>query len=575
VPTRRRSAWRRQLRNSRKMQAVVTVSVSAVAVAAALVGITIADQHNQSVNQAAFGSCLRAGTPQPSGAPDVSASDGASAGPCPQQYGGGNSGHSGYGSGSSRTTTTSQSSGRRVPVSPGSFATGPIAQRQLGDVARWPVDGQGKPISLNQSPQQAVNSGNCTLVIPANPLTAKGLATPYQLADGCTEANPNEQAFVEATILAPNGQVQVYNPLVITQGSTPAAAPATPAIQPGSQVILDFGFNGTNLALTGPGAFERSSGCVDAYGQSVIGQVSACNAVNFYKMANAEIAKGTLRIPANGTATDGQPCQTTRDFALIDQDQSDNVVTEYLLMANGQTAQASAANQAALGGATPITNGSDDGLLSDFVLPANGCTGFTASDPTSPKGTTGAQALNELSARVNQKGTIAVIPTNDEMVLVGGSYNVAKDNVYRSIVDQPLLASNVNPVQVAAAYCMNMVNIAPARDQADMAADAKFASPVPTVGDNLATFMGNRLSMSFANLGCQNFGLSNPVNVTTAGNGVATAVSYNTAHQQATIPAPNNGQGHGNHWGNPWQGHGYRYGNNHGDHHKFQDPSGM
>ena len=47
---------------------------------------------------------------------------------------------------------------------------------------------------------------NCTLTVPANPLTAKGLATPYQLGDGCTMANAaNEGAFVEATILEPNG----------------------------------------------------------------------------------------------------------------------------------------------------------------------------------------------------------------------------------------------------------------------------------------------------------------------------------------------------------------------------------
>ena len=68
---------------------------------------------------------------------------------------------------------------------------------------------------------------NCTLTVPANPLSAQGLATPWQLGDGCSMANAaTEGAFVEATILAPNGQVQVYNPLVITAGTTPAAAPA-------------------------------------------------------------------------------------------------------------------------------------------------------------------------------------------------------------------------------------------------------------------------------------------------------------------------------------------------------------
>ena len=104
-----------------------------------------------------------------------------------------------------------------------------------------------------------------------------------------------------------------------------------PKIPRGSRVIIDFGFNGTNLLLTGPGARQQSSGCVDALGQSVIGQVSACDAVPFYTLANAEIARGTLKIPALGTSSDGQACQSTRDFALIDQDQSDNIYSQYLL----------------------------------------------------------------------------------------------------------------------------------------------------------------------------------------------------------------------------------------------------
>ena len=55
--------------------------------------------------------------------------------------------------------------------------------------------------------------------------------------------------------------------------------------------------------------------------------------------------RGLLKIPATGTGKDGQACQTTRDFALIDQDQSDNAVASYLFNpATGQTAQATAAN---------------------------------------------------------------------------------------------------------------------------------------------------------------------------------------------------------------------------------------
>ena len=72
---------------------------------------------------------------------------------------------------------------------------------------------------------------------------------------------------------------------------------------------------------------------------------------------------------------------------MVDQDQSDNVITTYLLNGNGQTAQNTAANAAAIAGATTLVNGSDDKLLADFLDPANGCTPFTAPDTTEPGGT--------------------------------------------------------------------------------------------------------------------------------------------------------------------------------------------
>jgi hypothetical protein len=552
------------------------------AVAAAVAGITLADNHDL-INTAALSSCGSAGT-APAAPAAQGAGPSAAPSPCPSGGGAANAG---------AAAAPSAPAGPRVNVAPNDFANGPIATQQLGDVATQPVDGAGAAINLNQTPDQAANSGNCTIEVPADPLTAQGLATAYQLGDGCSMANAGQQAFVEATILAPNGQVQVYNPLVITQGTRPAARPAVPQIAQGSQVIIDFGFNGTNLVLTGPGALQPSSGCVDALGQSVIGQVSACGAVPFYSLANQLIAQHVLMVPQAGTAQDGQACQTTRDFALIDQDQSDNVYSKYLLTADGRTAQATQANQAGMGNAQLVSNGSDNALLGYFVDPANGCQPFTQPDTTSVNGSQGSQALDELSARVNQQPHIAMIPTNDEMVLVGGAFSIAKTNMYRSLVDQPLLDANTDPNQVAAAYCMNMVNIAPARDQADAGRDANSASPVPTVGNNLATFIGNRLSMSFANLNCGDFGLTDPTNVTAGGDGVATAVSYNTAQQQATLPAPQgnqdgngnnqngnqnqnqNGDGNQNQNGNGNQnGDGNQNGNNnggqgHGRHHKF------
>ena len=53
------------------------------------------------------------------------------------------------------------------------------------------------------------------------------------------------------------------------------------------------------------------------------------------------------------------------------------------------------------------------------------------------------------------------------------------------------------------------------------------------MGGNLLTFLANRLNMSFTNLACQDFGLTNPVTVTLNGQGVAIAATFNTTMQTA------------------------------------------
>jgi hypothetical protein len=406
------------------------------------------------------------------------------------------------------------------------------------------VDASGAAVSFTQTTAEAANSTNCTVSVPANPLSAQGLATPWELGDGCTWANGGtEGVFIDATILAPNGQLQIYNPLVIDQGTKPAVAPTPPTIAAGSQVILSLGNNGNALALVGPGI--RQGRCIDALGNSVINQTPQCNAAGFYQLANREIARGILKVPATGTGQDGQACQTTRDFALIDQDQSDNAVASYLFdPATGQTAQATAANTAAMTNATVEANGSDNGLLDKFVDPALGCTPFTAPNPTNPNGSSASQALNELSARVNQKAPVALLPVNNPQLLVGGQFSVSKTNLFRTETDQPLLRFGTNLDRNAAQYCQNMVNITTPRIKLDANLEAGTASPVPDVGNNLATFLAARESGSFDNLNCKNYGLTNPITLTTDANGVATAATYNTTPQKATVNAARGGRNH-------------------------------
>jgi hypothetical protein len=83
-------------------------------------------------------------------------------------------------------------------------------------------------------------------------------------------------------------------------------------------------------------------------------------------------------------------------------------------------------------------------------------------------------------------------------------------------------------------FCQNLVDIQTPFLAANQNLLAAGPSPVPTVGDTLFTFLANRLNMSFANLGCQNFGLTNPVAVVIEGVDTATEAILNTTPQTAS-----------------------------------------
>src|SRR5216683_2356007 len=403
------------------------------------------------------------------------------------------------------------------------------------------------PSATATAPVAAANV-SCDIIVPADPLSAAGLATAYQLtgaggmsaaASGCTTANSaNLGAFVQATILDPaTGALSVYSPLVITQGTAPAAAPVVPALPANAVVTIDFGFNGTNLTQVGatPAALQQGN-CADNLNGSLFGQVSFCNGAAFFQAVATAEAAGLLQVPALGVSPKtGQPCPTTRSFTMIDQDQSDNVTTTYLLTATGQTAQFNPANVAALPGATTIVNGSDNKLLAAFLDPTLGCTPFTAPDLSQAGAAGPSQALNEIQAQA-QAAPIALVPENDEMTLVNNASSADKTNLYRSELGQPAISAANDAASSPANYCQNMANIQTAFLNANQALLATGASPVPAVGTNLLTFLANRELMSFTNLNCANFGLTNPVTVTLDANGVATAATFNTTQQTATNP---------------------------------------
>jgi len=373
-------------------------------------------------------------------------------------------------------------------------------------------------------------NGDCTLIVPSQPLTAQGLATPYQLtatdpANGpCNEANAAQSAFVQGAIIDPaTGQISIYNPLVIDQGTQPAVAPTAPTLPANAVVGLWFGSNGNTLSLLGTDSNLSEAHCVNGINGSIFGQFSACNAPAFFAAANSAIKAGKLVVPPLGKGKDGLNCPTTRDFGVVDQDQSDNVTTEYLSTANGQMAQMTAANSAQLQNANVAHNGSDERLLAVALDGALGCTPWTAPDLADPGHNVPALPLNELQAATFQANPVATVPAGDPMVEVNGKLNLQKLNDYRRSVDQaPVRTLNDASTK---AYCTNLMNIAPERMMFDAPLTKAAASADPNVANNLFTFLAQRFNTTWgANGGLNCQGLLNansPIVVTTDANGVA------------------------------------------------------
>lgn len=376
----------------------------------------------------------------------------------------------------------------------------------------------------------AADNPNCSLIVPQQPLTAQGLATPYQLVatdpnqGPCNETNPAQGAFVQGAVIDPaTGQVSIYNPVVVNKGQQPARPAVVPTLPQGAVVGLWFGFNGAALTLKNAGNSLKDGKCVNGLKGDIFGQFSYCNAPAFFAAANQAIQAGKLAVPALGTGNDGLPCPTVRDFGVVDQDQSDNVTTTYLMTPNGKVAQMTARNMAALKSAQILANGSDNRLVAVALDGALNCKPWTAPDLADPGNMVPAVPLNELLAAARQSAPVATVPSRDPMVTVNGNPNLTKLNAYRVGVDQPQV-QNGNMASTKT-YCSNLLAIAPLR----MLADAQFTkvrqSPDPAAANTLFNFLAQRFVTTWGadgGLNCQ--GLLNqpsPISVTKDNNGVA------------------------------------------------------
>jgi hypothetical protein len=386
---------------------------------------------------------------------------------------------------------------------------------------------------------RAQSNPNCSLTVPNNPLTAEGLATPYQLvatdptAGDCHETNSDQSAFVQAAVLDPaTGQISIYNPLVVDQFATPAVPPVIPTLPANAIVAVWFGYNGDTLTLQAADGVLSAASCINGANGANFGQFAYCNAPAFFKAANRAIRRGQLRIPPLGTAADGRPCPTVRDFFVVDQDQSDNLPTSYLMTSDGM-AQKTQANLSRYTDAVPLNNASDNRLVDVALDGALGCTPWKAADLADPGQLVPALPLNELQARARQGFPVALIPAGNPMVLSNGARDLVKVNAYRRGVDQPPVAWSFQAD--TARYCRNMLRVAPARmmqDQAILMPDAahptRGLSPDPGAADSLFTFLAQRFVASYDILGCESLlHVADPIALTINADGITTGAALN------------------------------------------------
>jgi hypothetical protein len=382
---------------------------------------------------------------------------------------------------------------------------------------------------------------SCGLIVPPNPLTAQGLMTPYLLValdptmGNCSMVTPVQQAFVNAAILdLDTGIIYNYNPLVIDNGTAPAA-PITPITLPQNNIVAIFigtnanAFGTPNDTLT----LISSSSSVDSLVQGnclqgtllgldmdLFGQFSMCNSVQFFAAADQLIVSGKLVVPPLGTASDGYVCPSTHSFDLVDTTQSDTVPTNYLLTTDGRVAQYTAANIKAFPSATLIDNVSDALLLSQMDA-AIGCSPWLIQDLTDNGAVTyvSSFATDELQANYHQPFPQALVPALDpdvvEVVNVAnnrynGQADLVKLNSYRSGVGQTTV-THVSQANITF-YCQGLLSVGSHRLLSAQQYLSAAGSPDPTTGTNLFTFLASRFIETYQP-GSEGFGCNTVLNI--------------------------------------------------------------
>eukprot|EP00475_Leptophrys_vorax_P009844 TRINITY_DN1652_c0_g1_i1.p1 TRINITY_DN1652_c0_g1~~TRINITY_DN1652_c0_g1_i1.p1 ORF type:complete len:463 (+),score=121.38 TRINITY_DN1652_c0_g1_i1:139-1527(+) len=395
----------------------------------------------------------------------------------------------------------------------------------------------------------------CQLVVPAQPLTGTGLATPWILqnvpgdtTNDCTQIGGTNSAFVEAVVFdTATGSVGVYRPLVVNNVNQIAISPNVPTISATSVVGIWVGFNGKTLTLVSTsGTTSVTDGnCVNmATGNTqVFGAFAYCNAPTVFNAMQNAVLQGTYTLPTLANAADGQPCPTSRDILIVDQNPSSGIAGSQLVTTKGLLAQDNFSNQQIIGAGqftqVQVAQSNNHNLLNNFLLPAMGCAPVSVNDLADPnKALVPSLAVNEIVADMLQAAPQAVVSRNSPMTQVNAAFNLAQLNAYRAGVNQPSVQDN--DATPGTDICNNLGKVALPRLMANSARLATVHSPI--AANNMFNYMLIRMNATFTAMNCAGLGVANPttgvafvgnnfpatLTSTTTGGGAAAAGGGNT-----------------------------------------------
>jgi len=288
---------------------------------------------------------------------------------------------------------------------------------------------------------------------------------------------------------------------VISQGMNVVVQPAPVNFSLANSVVgIWLGSNSNALTLTNNVGVANGH-CITGPQGSPFGQFGWCNADNFWRAANVLVQKGLITLPPLGTAFDGLPCPTLRDFFIIDMDPDDGVQSLYLVTSQNQVIQKTTNNMKNFNIIATLANDGDNRLISVLVNTAIGCNTMVLPNAADPGTFAPSLPMNVLQAMMYQNAPVALTPNNDPMITTNNMPDMLKLNLYRAGVNQPQITT-FGGDNDPATFCRNYGTVAPPRFTS-LAANLKaHPSPAP----NLATlfdFMKNRAITTWMALNCQ------------------------------------------------------------------------